>query len=74
MVDPLGYLEFLSLNRRARLVLTDSGGLQEEATMLGVPCVTLRENTERPIHREPGDQSLSRHHPSGHSRCESIKR
>jgi UDP-N-acetylglucosamine 2-epimerase (non-hydrolysing) len=48
-VDPLGYLEFLSLNMSARLVLTDSGGIQEETTVLGVPCVTLRDNTERPI-------------------------
>ena len=48
-VDPLGYLEFLSLNRSARVVFTDSGGLQEETTALGVPCVTLRENTERPV-------------------------
>jgi UDP-N-acetylglucosamine 2-epimerase (non-hydrolysing) len=49
LADPLGYVEFLSLNCSARLVLTDSGGLQEETTILGVPCVTLRENTERPI-------------------------
>lgn len=49
LTDPLGYLEFLSLNCSARLVLTDSGGLQEETTILGVPCVTLRQNTERPI-------------------------
>jgi len=47
--DPLGYLEFLSLTADARLVLTDSGGLQEESTVLGIPCLTLRENTERPI-------------------------
>jgi UDP-N-acetylglucosamine 2-epimerase (non-hydrolysing) len=47
--EPLGYLEFLSLTSAARLVLTDSGGLQEETTALGVPCLTLRENTERPI-------------------------
>jgi len=47
--DPLGYLEFLSLTSEARLVLTDSGGLQEETTVLGIPCLTLRENTERPI-------------------------
>jgi len=48
-MDPLGYLEFLSLMSQARLVLTDSGGLQEESTVLGIPCLTLRENTERPI-------------------------
>jgi UDP-N-acetylglucosamine 2-epimerase (non-hydrolysing) len=48
-LEPLGYLEFLSLTSQARLVLTDSGGLQEETTILGIPCLTLRENTERPI-------------------------
>ncbi len=48
-VDPLGYLEFLCLLSHARLVLTDSGGIQEETTVLGVPCVTIRENTERPV-------------------------
>jgi UDP-N-acetylglucosamine 2-epimerase (non-hydrolysing) len=49
LVEPQGYLDFLSLTSAARLVLTDSGGLQEESTALGVPCLTLRENTERPI-------------------------
>jgi UDP-N-acetylglucosamine 2-epimerase (non-hydrolysing) len=49
LVDPQGYLEFLSLTSAAKLVLTDSGGLQEESTALGVPCLTLREGTERPI-------------------------
>jgi UDP-N-acetylglucosamine 2-epimerase (non-hydrolysing) len=49
MVDPLGYLEFLALTSQARIVLTDSGGIQEETTALGVPCLTLRENTERPV-------------------------
>jgi len=48
-LDPLGYLDFMSLMAHARLVLTDSGGLQEETTVLGVPCLTLRENTERPV-------------------------
>lgn len=49
LCEPLGYLEFLCLTSQAKLVLTDSGGLQEESTALGVPCLTLRENTERPI-------------------------
>ncbi len=49
IVDPLGYVDFLSLVRGAALVVTDSGGVQEETTMLGVPCLTVRPNTERPI-------------------------
>jgi UDP-N-acetylglucosamine 2-epimerase (non-hydrolysing) len=49
VVDPLGYLDFLRLMSCARVVLTDSGGIQEETTMLGIPCVTLRDSTERPI-------------------------
>ena len=48
LIEPLGYLEFLQLESKARLVLTDSGGVQEESCILKVPCVTLRENTERP--------------------------
>jgi UDP-N-acetylglucosamine 2-epimerase (non-hydrolysing) len=54
LVEPMGYLEFLALTSQARLILTDSGGLQEESTALGVSCLTLRENTERPITVEQG--------------------
>lgn len=49
MIDPLGYIDFLRLYSGARLVLTDSGGIQEETTVVGIPCLTLRENTERPV-------------------------
>jgi UDP-N-acetylglucosamine 2-epimerase (non-hydrolysing) len=49
VIDPLGYLEFLALQKHAKVVITDSGGIQEESTYLGTPCLTLRENTERPI-------------------------
>jgi UDP-N-acetylglucosamine 2-epimerase (non-hydrolysing) len=55
---PLGYVEFLRLTSAARLVLTDSGGIQEETTILNVPCLTLRENTERPITIEQGTNRL----------------
>jgi len=54
LTEPLGYLEFLHLNMNARMVLTDSGGIQEETTVLGVPCITMRNNTERPITCEVG--------------------
>jgi UDP-N-acetylglucosamine 2-epimerase (non-hydrolysing) len=56
---PLGYLEMLGLMRDAHLVLTDSGGMQEETTALGVPCITLRENTERPITVEEGTNTVA---------------
>jgi UDP-N-acetylglucosamine 2-epimerase (non-hydrolysing) len=49
LVDPLSYLEFLALQRQATLVITDSGGIQEETTYLGVPCLVMRDNTERPV-------------------------
>ena len=49
LIEPLGYLDFLRLYSGASLVLTDSGGIQEETTALGIPCLTLRDNTERPI-------------------------
>src|ERR1700761_4890663 len=58
LIEPLGYLDFLSLVTDARAVLTDSGGIQEETTYLGVPCFTLRANTERPVTVELGTNTL----------------
>lgn len=58
VVEPLGYLDFLNLMSNSKLVLTDSGGLQEETTALKIPCLTLRENTERPITIEMGTNIL----------------
>jgi UDP-N-acetylglucosamine 2-epimerase (non-hydrolysing) len=60
---PLGYLAFVSLLMEARFVMTDSGGIQEETTALGVPCLTLRENTERPITAELGTNRVIGTHP-----------
>jgi UDP-N-acetylglucosamine 2-epimerase (non-hydrolysing) len=59
LLPPAGYLAFLALQSSARIVLTDSGGIQEETTVLGVPCVTLRENTERPITLTEGTNALA---------------
>ena len=58
LTEPLGYLDFLKLNACARVVLTDSGGIQEETTILKVPCLTLRENTERPVTVQVGCNQL----------------
>jgi UDP-N-acetylglucosamine 2-epimerase (non-hydrolysing) len=58
LVPPLGYLDFLHLMSNAKVVLTDSGGVQEETTILGVPCITLRESTERPVTLEHGTNVL----------------
>jgi UDP-N-acetylglucosamine 2-epimerase (non-hydrolysing) len=58
VITPLGYLDFLAVMDRAALVLTDSGGIQEETTVLGIPCLTLRENTERPITIDRGTNVL----------------
>src|SRR5205823_11107627 len=54
LTRPMPYMDFLNLWKEAKFVLTDSGGLQEETTALGVPCITVRENTERPITVEQG--------------------
>jgi len=61
---PLGYLDFLALTSQARLIITDSGGLQEESTALGIPCLTARPNTERPITVEQGTSTLVGNDPS----------
>lgn len=58
LLDPIGYLDFLKLMSSAKIVLTDSGGIQEETVILGIPCLTLRENTERPITVEIGSNHL----------------
>jgi len=64
VIDPLGYLDFLQLWSNARMALTDSGGLQEETTALGVPCLTLRDNTERPITIKQGSNRLVGSNPA----------
>jgi len=58
LTKPMGYLDFLKLVSSAKIVLTDSGGIQEETTVLGIPCLTLRENTERPITAEVGTNQI----------------
>jgi UDP-N-acetylglucosamine 2-epimerase (non-hydrolysing) len=58
LVDPMPYIEFLALQRGATVVITDSGGIQEETTYLGVPCLTLRSNTERPVTVTTGTNAL----------------
>lgn len=59
LIEPVDFLDFLVLESKAKLVLTDSGGAQEESCILGVPCVTLRENTERPETIEVGSNMLA---------------
>ncbi len=61
LIDPVGYSQFLGLQRRAALVITDSGGIQEETTFLGIPCLTVRENTERPVTVDIGKNILVGH-------------
>ncbi|MGQ0615143.1 MAG: non-hydrolyzing UDP-N-acetylglucosamine 2-epimerase [Planctomycetaceae bacterium] len=69
LLPPQGYLEMLGLTREATVVLTDSGGLQEETTALGVPCITLRENTERPITIREGTNTLTGPVPAAILEC-----
>jgi UDP-N-acetylglucosamine 2-epimerase (non-hydrolysing) len=72
LVDPLGYVDFLSLIADAGAVLTDSGGIQEETTYLGVPCFTLRDNTERPVTLTSGTNTLLGLDPSAISRIPAL--
>ena len=58
LTDPIGYIDFLSLTKNAELIITDSGGIQEESTYLGVQCITVRENTERPVTVDVGTNQL----------------
>jgi UDP-N-acetylglucosamine 2-epimerase (non-hydrolysing) len=58
LTDPIGYIDFLALTKNAELIITDSGGIQEESTYLGVQCITVRENTERPVTVELGTNHL----------------
>jgi UDP-N-acetylglucosamine 2-epimerase (non-hydrolysing) len=65
LTEPLGYIDFLKLQMDARFVMTDSGGIQEETTVLGVPCLTLRDNTERPVTITRGTNRLAGTRPTG---------
>jgi len=58
ILEPLGYLDFLALTSQSRVIVTDSGGLQEESTALEIPCLTMRENTERPVTVTEGTSTL----------------
>jgi len=71
-INPTGFLEFLQLESNARLILTDSGGVQEEACILGVPCVTLRDNTERPETVEAGSNILAGADPNRILECAEL--
>lgn len=72
LIEPLGYLDFLSLTADAGAVLTDSGGIQEETTYLGVPCFTLRDNTERPVTLTSGTNTLLGLDPAAISRIPAL--
>jgi len=74
VIDPIGYLDFLSLEAGAAAVLTDSGGIQEETTYLGIPCFTLRDNTERPVTVSKGTNELLGLDPAAISRIPDAMR
>ena len=74
LIDPIGYLDFLSLEADAAAVLTDSGGIQEETTYLGIPCFTLRDNTERPVTVSKGTNELLGLDPAAISRIPDAMR
>jgi UDP-N-acetylglucosamine 2-epimerase (non-hydrolysing) len=59
LTEPMSYLDFLCLMKHASLLVTDSGGIQEETTCLGIPCVTVRDNTERPVTIEKGTNLIA---------------
>jgi UDP-N-acetylglucosamine 2-epimerase (non-hydrolysing) len=59
LTQPLGYIDFLALTQKAALVITDSGGIQEETTFLSIPCITVRDNTERPVTVTEGTNHLA---------------
>jgi UDP-N-acetylglucosamine 2-epimerase (non-hydrolysing) len=62
LTEPMGYIDFMSLVREAKLIATDSGGVQEETTYLGIPCLTLRDTTERPVTVTEGSNRLIKPH------------
>jgi len=68
-LPPIGYLDFLALSSQAKVIITDSGGLQEESTVLGIPCLTVRPNTERPITVEEGTSTLVGNRPEKLREC-----
>jgi UDP-N-acetylglucosamine 2-epimerase (non-hydrolysing) len=72
MIEPVNFLDFLQLEANAKLVLTDSGGVQEETCILKVPCVTLRENTERPETIEVGANILAGTDPQRIKECVEV--
>ena len=72
MTDPLDYLSFLSLTTTSKALVTDSGGIQEESTYLGIPCITLRPNTERPVTIDVGTNELVT--PTGKALLEAYRR